>query len=479
LALPNNKAETNSRIDGAGIVLVTGMVLSLLYGLKNIDFFNFGATIKTTQVYPFLLVFVLLLPLFILVEKKAQDPIISLKYFTNGRIVITLLVSFAAGFVLMGIVFIPQFSENVLKIASGKGGYFTVILGVLSGVSAMLSGRMIDRYGAKKVLLLGFAITIFGALFIFFVAAAYPGLITVIVSLMFLGFGLGFTIGAPINYMMLENIKDTEANSGLATVSLIRSIGTSIAPAIMVGFIAHAGSSMQADLMRVLPNEISVPELPYVQDITEKIDTFKSNPQMSEMLGKVEIPDLSSMQTVKLDFSENPAFEMPAELLEKLQSSDVTTITEVTKSFAEGMFAQMSPGIVTKIQNGVKSGIDGITSGLNALNQAIAGMQAGGAANNPAMQGALAGMQSAQSDMKTLLEEMNALNDAVPAAFTQAETDYLAEIDARSALIEETYQSTLNSGYQSIYLTVAVSAAAAGLLLIFYKKRRTDPLISE
>ena len=61
----------------------------------------------------------------------------------------------------MGIVFIPQFSENALKVSSGSGGYFTMILGLLAGVSAALSGKLIDKLGAKFVLFLGFIIAIY------------------------------------------------------------------------------------------------------------------------------------------------------------------------------------------------------------------------------------------------------------------------------------------------------------------------------
>jgi len=329
--LPNHKESTVKKIDGLGILVIVTMVLSLLYGLKQIDFFDFANTFTSTGVYPFLIAFAVLVPVFILVEKHAEDPIMNLSYFTNSRILTTLAVAFASGFVMMGIVFIPQFCENSLKVASGNGGYFTVILGLLSGVSAMLSGRLIDKIGAKAVLLLGFSITIIGALFLIFVAAVSPSLITVVVSLMLLGFGMGFTIGAPVNYMILENVSENEANSGLATLSLIRSIGTSIAPAIMVGFLAFAGSSVQTKLMAALPNEINVPSLPYVQDISDKISQMKADPSMSDKLGKMEIPDLSSMQTMKLDFSGGSSYEMPADMLEKLQTSDVTNIVKVTK----------------------------------------------------------------------------------------------------------------------------------------------------
>ena len=378
VTLPNNKDSNPKKIDVIGILIVVAMVLSLLYGLRNIDFFNFSATVTSTSVYPFLIAFAVLLPVFILVERKAEDPVINLKYFTRLRILITLIVAFAAGFILMGIVFIPQFSENALKVSSGSGGYFTMILGLLAGVSAALSGKLIDKLGAKFVLFLGFIIAIIGSLFLIFFAAESPNTFNVVVSLALLGFGLGFTMGAPVNYMMLENISDKEAGAGLATLSLIRSIGTTIAPALMVGFIAHAGLSLQTNIMEVLPDEINVPNLPYVQEISSTIDKLKSDPNMADKLSGVDIPDLSSLQTVKLDFSGGTGdMTIPDELLARFKTSDVTTITSVTKLFASSMFDQMSPQLITRIQSGIKSGIDGITSGLTELEASITELQDG------------------------------------------------------------------------------------------------------
>ena len=74
--------------------------------------------------------------------------------------------------------------------------------------------------------------------------------------------------------------------------------------------------------------------------------------------------------------------------------------------------------------------------------------------------------------MQTLLQEMQTLNAAIPGAFETAKTDYLAQLDAKSGEIENVYQSTLNRGYQSIYVTAAVSAAIAILLLMFYRKKK-------
>ena len=73
--------------------------------------------------------------------------------------------------------------------------------------------------------------------------------------------------------------------------------------------------------------------------------------------------------------------------------------------------------------------------------------------------------------METLLAEMNALNQAIPGAFDTAKTNYLAEIDARSGSLEQTYQSTLNAGYKSIYTTTLICSLLAILLLAVFAKK--------
>lgn len=470
--LPNNKDDCPKKIDVIGILVVAAMVLSLLYGLKNIDFFNFSATIGSTSVYPFLIIFVVLLPVLILVERKAQDPVIQLRYFTSLRIVITLIVAFAAGFILMGIVFIPSFSENALKVPAGNGGYFTMILGFLAGVSAALSGKLIDKMGAKRVLFLGFAISIAGALFLFLVAAESPAVWNVIISLALLGFGLGFTMGAPVNYMMLENIADKEASSGLATLSLIRSIGTTIAPALMVGFIAHAGMSAQPNIMGVIPDTIKV-DLPYVQEITNEMNQLKSDPTAAAMLGNVNIPDLSAMQTVKINFNtSNGNFKVPEELVKKFQSSDVTTSVAITKEFAGTMFGNFSPTVLSQIQGGIQNAIDGVGKGIKGVETGMEQVKSA-PMGDAARKSALEKMQASEDLMKTLSGQLKTVYEAIPGALKTAESGYLAEIDARSALIEKTYQSTINGGYKSIYLITAISSAAAAVFLAFYKSRKT------
>ncbi|MCQ2567968.1 MAG: MFS transporter, partial [Mogibacterium sp.] len=78
--LNNSKTENTSRLDLAGITTLTAMIFSLLYGLKNLDFFDFANSIRRPNVYVCLLLFVFFVPVFIMIERRAEDPVMNLKY---------------------------------------------------------------------------------------------------------------------------------------------------------------------------------------------------------------------------------------------------------------------------------------------------------------------------------------------------------------------------------------------------------------
>lgn len=207
--VPNHKSEIKSPIDKIGTLVLTVLVLSLLYGLKNIDFVDFGNSLLQADVYPFLLTALVLAPVFYFIEKKADDPIFHMEYLSNRNIVITLLISLFAGASMMGMIFIPQFAENALRMQTGSGGYFVIILGLCAGAAGPISGGLIDKFGSKPILAMGFGITVLGCLYLAFIIINYISVFNVIASLVIIGMGL--TMGTPLNYMMLSHTKQRRA----------------------------------------------------------------------------------------------------------------------------------------------------------------------------------------------------------------------------------------------------------------------------
>lgn len=463
--LPNAQAEKTGPLDGLGILILTLMTLSLMYGLKNIDFFDFATSIASTDVWPFLVAFVVLLPLFVLRERRAADPILNLKYFTNANIVIAFLCAVISGIAMMGTIFFPQFCENAMMMKSGSGGYFIALLGVGSGVGAMMSGKLIDKHGVKPVLAMGFIGVAIGSIFMAFVACTRPSLLTVCATMIITGLGLGFTMGTPLNYMMLENTDEKESNSALAALSLVRSIGTAIAPAIMVAFVVHASAYLQGNLMDAMPSEVSVSELPHAAELDSELASLRETENGAKMLEGVDIPSLEDYRTIDVGMdsaSGDGSFEMSDETLEQLKNSDVTTVVSACKVLSSEMFDAMKPTIEGNIQGGFDKGIASMQEGLDSMNVQMSRVPAPAAA----------AMAAQRDELQTVVSQMEEARDAVPAMLDEAKENYLTEVDNDAAEIQDAYQQTMNSGFKGMSLFVAACAIAGLVLLIPYKDKK-------
>lgn len=304
LSHTEEKTSISKKIDIIGSVIITLTILSLMYGLTNLKFYEFSTSIKSASVWPYLLAFVILLPILIFAEKRAEDPILNLKYFTNREISLALIIAFIVGAGMMGVVFIPQFGENVLKIKSGSGGYIVTVMAIFSGISAPISGKLVDKFSAKVVLISGFALSAIGTLTLALYTANHPNFFSLLIGLVFVGLGMGCTMGAPLNYIVQINVSSDETATAQSTLSLIRSIGVAISPNILIGFISQAGKNMSTKLMEVVP--------------------------------KMEMPQIQGMEAPAGNMTSNSG-GISQEQLQLLQNADITTIVDAVKKFSEGI----------------------------------------------------------------------------------------------------------------------------------------------
>lgn len=442
IVLPNRRGDRVAPLDIIGSLLLVVMVLALLYGIGNIDFFNLGSSLASTDVWPYLLAFVVTVPVFVFAERHAADPVLNLRYFTDFSRAGVLLLSLLSGVSLMAVVFVPQFAENALRIPTGSGGYAVIALGLASGIAAPLSGTLTDRFGPKMVLGAGAVVALAATACIEWWAIPYPSPASVFTVLGLFGLSLGFVIGSPLNYMMLERVPESESNSALGTSSLMRSIGTTLAPAIMVGFLAHAGGLVQDRLVAELPTSIPAPQLPYASELSKKFAEMKADPELAKELGDVTFPDLDA-QTIQIDVGGGDG-TLPPDLVELLKTADVTTIVDRTKTVATRMFDEQTPSAIADITSGVNEGIKGLNSAISTMDDSIDEMTT-----------SLATMDDSLASMATSLDDMDA---------------QLAKLRAESAQLQrgivglDQASSGVNQGIAGVRKAIAgASAGIAGM----------------
>ncbi len=229
--------ESHAKMDVAGSVLFALFILLLLLGLKNIDFASFGTSATQPSVLAPLLAAIAAIVAFRSVEQRAEDPVFHLEYFRSRPIVVTMVVSFFIGCFVISLVLVPELAEYAMGDPIGSGGFYVLAIGLTSFITTPIGGKLIDKLGPKPVLITGLAISTAGLAYLALIAVTAPSFATFVIGLAIVGAGMGMSMGAPTNYMILENTDKAESSSAIATITLIRQIGTSIAPAIYVGLI--------------------------------------------------------------------------------------------------------------------------------------------------------------------------------------------------------------------------------------------------
>ncbi|MGL4740984.1 MAG: MFS transporter [Sarcina sp.] len=242
------------KMDLGGSIVSSLLILSLMAFITSLNFTELATSFESVRSYPFLIAAIILLPILIFVEKRAEDPIIHLKYFKNRGMVLVFIIAFLVGAGLMVVVFLPQFCSNVLGLKLGSGGYFVTLMAAFSGFAAPMGGKFVDKFSAKVVLLIGFACTIVGTLILAFVVTATLSIIPLIIGLALMGLGVGFTMGTPLNYFVQSSVPKEEIATAQSTLSLIRSLGLALSPNLLVGFIAQSGTDFYHKFMQLLPS---------------------------------------------------------------------------------------------------------------------------------------------------------------------------------------------------------------------------------
>ncbi|MDO5117602.1 MAG: MFS transporter [Eggerthellaceae bacterium] len=235
--LPKREGEVSEdALDIPGAIVFVVMVLLLLLSFRSIDFFDAKSFVSFDVIIPFAGALIGIV-IFAIIERRAQDPIFHLEYLKDRQILATCGVSFFIGCMIISMTLVPEFAEHLLDLPIGSGGYYVAAIGIFSLFGPVIAGKLIDRLGPKKPLMGGLFIAALGFLFVAFFVTEHPSSLLLIIGLSVIGLGMGLSMGAPTNYMILESTSEGESTVAIATITLIRQIGTTLSPALLVGFI--------------------------------------------------------------------------------------------------------------------------------------------------------------------------------------------------------------------------------------------------
>ncbi len=240
--LPGGRPAQRRRFDAVGMVIIGTSLATLTYGINQLDTSRFAQSITSPAVWPFLLVAVLLLPVFGAVERRAEDPILRVGLFRRRQIAVGSGLAMGAGLGEAAVVFVPALLVAAFGISESRASALLLPAVLAMAVGSPLAGRMLDRFGSRPVVFLGAILVAAGMLV---VGLATISWVVFYASALLVGLGLGILLGAPLRYIMLNEAPLEDRASAQGALTLFTSTGQLIGGALVGAVAASAGGGVK------------------------------------------------------------------------------------------------------------------------------------------------------------------------------------------------------------------------------------------
>ena len=241
LVLPDAAQGRARPFDLLGAVTLTAMLAALAFGLSSLNAADLGASLVASTVWPFLLIAIVAAPVFWLLERRAEDPVLHPQLLGSRELKIIAVIALATGLTEAGMVFLPAMAVAGLEVAETTASFMLLPLVATLIIGAPAAGRLVDAVGSKRVIQAGLAFSIGGlslfglaelTLASFFTAGALTGL------------GLAVLLGAPLRYVVLREVPSEQRGAGQGLLTLFLSVGQLSGAALVGGVAASQGTGI-------------------------------------------------------------------------------------------------------------------------------------------------------------------------------------------------------------------------------------------
>jgi EmrB/QacA subfamily drug resistance transporter len=228
--LPGRSERTRHRIDwaGAGLLAATLSAIILVTDLGGVTY-----AWSSPIVLALIAVSVVTLVAFLLVERRAAEPVLPLRLFSNRAFAVTSLVALVVGFAMFGsVTYLPLYLQVVMGSTPTASGM--EMLPMMGGmlVSSIASGQLISRTGRYKIFPIVGTAVMTVALALLSRTDVHTSLGRLLGMMLLLGLGMGLVMQVLV--IAVQNAVDYR-DLGVATSgnSLFRSVGGSVGTAVL------------------------------------------------------------------------------------------------------------------------------------------------------------------------------------------------------------------------------------------------------
>ncbi|MGY1807019.1 MDR family MFS transporter [Blastococcus sp. SYSU D00669] len=241
------------QVDHAGaVVLTVGLTLVILGLLEGGQAWAWGSA-------PSIAVLgsgAALLAVFVLVERRAADPVVPLRLLGDRLIVTTCLVAVCVGATLLGLTtYVPTFAQVALGTGPLVAGFALAALTLGWPLSASQAGRVYLRIGIRRTSLIGAAVAVLGAALLLLLDEG-TNVLQVGATCFVIGLGMGFT-AAPTLIAAQSAVPWEQRGVVTAANMFFRSLGSAVGVAVFGAVVNASLGTTSVESGDVLPGPLS------------------------------------------------------------------------------------------------------------------------------------------------------------------------------------------------------------------------------
>jgi MFS family permease len=225
-------------LDVPGIVVVFLLLSSLVLGITRV-----ADTFTGMSLWPWLLgAVVAMFAVLVRIEARAAQPMIPMSLFANRQLATAYLLTAGAGFGMGSVIFLTSIATLAYDVAPDHAGFVLLPLVVCSMIGSMGAGRLLNRMGARALILIGFALLAVG-----YGASAVTsyGLAGFLAASMPVGLGVGVVVGGALRSIAIDEAPAELRGTAQGLINICTSIGTLLSAAA-IGAVADFGGGGRA-----------------------------------------------------------------------------------------------------------------------------------------------------------------------------------------------------------------------------------------
>jgi EmrB/QacA subfamily drug resistance transporter len=219
-----SREHTKQRIDWWGAISLVGAVICLIFAVElGGKQYAWGST----QIISLFVGFVLFAVLFLFVEQRAQEPIISFRMFRNRLYATSNVIGMlsSAAFITVS-AYIPIFIQGVLGGSATHSGFVLLPMMLASVVTAAGGGSLLTKLSYRSIMISTLLLLVAGIALLTTITAHSSRLI-VTMYMILVGLGIGASFSVLIN-AAIHSFPYTQRGAASSTLNFLRSLGMAL-----------------------------------------------------------------------------------------------------------------------------------------------------------------------------------------------------------------------------------------------------------